>query len=428
MKRYPKYKDSGVEWIGEIPENWDTIKLKYSEEVIMGQSPSSDDYNDLEIGLPFLQGNADFTSLYPKPRIWCDTANKIAKENDILLSVRAPIGAVNIADQMYGIGRGLCAIRSEKSLKNLLFYFSLSIHDELNKIGTGSTYTAVSIDDIKNVFIPSIPPIEQQSIANYLDHKTQHIDTLIDKKQKQIELLKEQRTAIINHAVTKGLNPDVKMKDSGIEWMGEIPAHWELKKLKCVAKSVMTGSTPPTNQEEYFNDGIFNWFSPGDFGEDIKLVNAKRKISEIALNDGKARFFDKHSVLLIGIGATLGKIGIIEDSGSSNQQINAITFIDEFNPYYGAYYLDSISDIIVSLSNFATLPIFNQTQTKDILMLVPPIDEQNEINKYIFEVDDQTKTSIRKTNSQIELLKEYRTTLVSDAVTGKIDVRNEVPA
>jgi len=104
MKPYLKYKDSGIEWIGEIPEQWEVTKLKYSDKVIMGQPPNSDDYNDTNKGLPFLQGNADFKTLFPKPKVWCETANKIAEKEDVLLSVRAPIGAVNIADQSYGIG------------------------------------------------------------------------------------------------------------------------------------------------------------------------------------------------------------------------------------------------------------------------------------------------------------------------------------
>jgi len=236
MKPYLKYKDSGIEWIGEIPEHWEVTKLKYSDKVIMGQSPNSDDYNDTNEGLPFLQGNADFKTLFPKPKVWCETANKIAEKEDVLLSVRAPIGAANIADQSYGIGRGLCAIRSNKSLAKLLFYLALSLNDELNSIGTGSTYTAVSIDDIANVIIPIIPPIEQQSIATYIDRKTHLIDTLIEKKQKLIDILKEQRAAIINQAVTKGLNPDVKQKDSGIEWLGAIPEHWELKNFRRICR------------------------------------------------------------------------------------------------------------------------------------------------------------------------------------------------
>ncbi|MFH2023886.1 MAG: restriction endonuclease subunit S, partial [Candidatus Micrarchaeota archaeon] len=223
LAQYPKYKDSGVEWLGEIPEGWEVKKLKYCDLVIMGQSPDSDDYNTTLVGLPFLQGNADFAELHPNPRIWCDTANKLAEIGDILLSVRAPIGAVNAADQKYGIGRGLCAIRAMNTFQKYLYYVALCLHDELNSIGTGSTYTAVSVDEIKNVIIPQPPSYKQQSIANFLDHKTAKVDDLIKKNKRLVELLKEKRQAIISNAVTKGLDPKAKMKDSGIEWIGEIP-------------------------------------------------------------------------------------------------------------------------------------------------------------------------------------------------------------
>jgi len=163
MRKYPAYKDSGVEWIGEIPEHWDKIRMKFTDEVIMGQSPNSDDYNDTESGLPFLQGNADFTSLYPKPRIWCETASKQANKDDVLLSVRAPVGAVNMADREYGIGRGLCAIRSKDTSHKFLYYISVSINDELNSIATGSTYVAVTADEVRNVCIPLLTNDEQQA-------------------------------------------------------------------------------------------------------------------------------------------------------------------------------------------------------------------------------------------------------------------------
>ncbi|MFH1963172.1 MAG: restriction endonuclease subunit S, partial [bacterium] len=204
---YPKYKDSGVEWLGEIPEEWEVKRLKNCDLVIMGQSPNSEDYNTTLVGLPFLQGNADFTEFHPTPRIWCDTANKLAEEGNILLSVRAPIGAVNIADQKYGIGRGLCAIQAMNTFQKYLYYVALCLHDELNSIGTGSTYTAVSVDEIKNVVIPQPPFYKQQAIANFLDQKTAKIDELIKKNKKLVELLKEKRQAIISHAATKGLDP-----------------------------------------------------------------------------------------------------------------------------------------------------------------------------------------------------------------------------
>lgn len=424
MRKYPEYKDSGVEWIGEIPTQWQLKRLKYCDSVIMGQSPSSDDYNYEGKGLPFLQGNADFSSKFPTPRIWCETANKIAIKDDVLLSVRAPIGEVNLADQKFGIGRGLCAIRSVITNCTLLYYIALSLNKELNSLGTGSTYTAVSTDEVKNVYIPQPDILEQASIVTFLDKKTSQIDSLIEKKKRLIELLKEYRTAIINHAVTKGLDPNVKMKDSGIEWIGEIPEHWEVKRLKFVTQSISTGSTPPTSEPKYYREGALNWFSPSDFKEHVMLETSKRKINGHSIDEKKVTLYDKNTVLLVGIGATLGKVGIIDKPSTCNQQINAISFNIVFNPYFGLYYLHANRDALISFSNFSTLPILNQTQTKDIYITCPPRTEQDQIVQYLRKQYDKTEELILRTGFEIDYLNEYRTSLISDAVTGKIDVRN----
>lgn len=209
-------KASGIEWLGEIPEHWEVKKLKYCDEVIMGQSPNSEDYQLEPDGLPFLQGNADFTQFYPKPRIWCNTANKIAETDDILLSVRAPIGAVNIADQRYGIGRGLCAIRSIKTDKKYLYYIALCLSDELNSIGTGSTFTAVSVDEIRNLPISQPRSLEEQrAIAAYLDEQTAKIDTLAAATQRQLERLHAYRATLISDVVTGKI--DVRSRKGSLE-------------------------------------------------------------------------------------------------------------------------------------------------------------------------------------------------------------------
>ncbi len=195
-------KDSGVEWLGEIPSHWGVKKLKYVADVEMGQSPSSEDYSYDNQGIPFLQGNADFTELYPQAIVWCDTANKTAAIGDILLSVRAPIGAVNIADQVYGIGRGLCAIQGSNMCQKYLYYTTLCLNKELNSLGTGSTYTAVSVDQVENVVILMPSNKEQQAIADYLDRETTRIDTLVIRINQAIEKLQEYRSALITAAVT----------------------------------------------------------------------------------------------------------------------------------------------------------------------------------------------------------------------------------
>ena len=197
-------KPSGVEWIGEIPKNWGMKRLKYIADLNMGQSPPSEGYNSDQFGTPFLQGNAEFGAHHPTPKIYCPTAKKYANQGDILLSVRAPVGAINIANQEYGIGRGLCAIRPRANqLKHRYAKYLLGIvRAELHAVATGSTYDAVTVDEVSNVtcVVPSLS--EQAQISDFLDRKTKQIDELIAAEQRKIERLKEYRQSLISEAVT----------------------------------------------------------------------------------------------------------------------------------------------------------------------------------------------------------------------------------
>ena len=158
FSKYQEYKQSGYEWIGQVPTHWEVKRLKNEALVIMGQSPSSDSYNEDGIGQPFLQGNADFGLLNPTPRSYSTEVNKSAAEGDLLLSVRAPVGALNIANQAYGIGRGLCAIRPNEGLTQKFLYYSLElIKLELFSIATGSTYEAVTVERVSNS-VCLVPP------------------------------------------------------------------------------------------------------------------------------------------------------------------------------------------------------------------------------------------------------------------------------
>jgi len=197
-----KLKDSGIAWIGEIPKGWEVHRLKFKETVTMGQSPDSESYNYEYRGYPFLQGNAEFSDVHPNPSIWCDVANKYALKNDILLSVRAPIGAINIADQKYGIGRGLCAIRIKINNLKYIFYQLIACVNYLNSIGTGSTYTAISTEDVMNLPMRYPPLPEQTAIANFLDNQTSKIDKTIQKIEEKIKLLEEYKKSLIHYVVT----------------------------------------------------------------------------------------------------------------------------------------------------------------------------------------------------------------------------------
>lgn len=203
MKRYPKYKDSGIEWLGEMPEGWEVRKLKYVAYVEMGQSPESAFYNKDGNGVPFLQGNADFKEIYPQPQVWTTEGNKYSKKDDILISVRAPVGEINISDDRYAIGRGLTALRfSGKFCFKYYYYLVAAAKNYFDSISTGTTYSAISTDDVKNISV-TVPLLEKQTqIATFLDHKTAKIGEAIQKILSQNETLKEYRQALISNVVT----------------------------------------------------------------------------------------------------------------------------------------------------------------------------------------------------------------------------------
>ena len=208
-----KMKDSGVEWLGEMPKHWDMKKLKHSANLIMGQSPPSENYSYEQIGFPFLQGCAEFGHNHPKPKQFCREPAKISPRGAILVSVRAPVGRLNFANQEYGIGRGLCAVVPNPCLMDTNFtqYKLAGSQDGLAIVSTGSTYDAVSVADVGGLMSP-VPPIEEQKkIATFLDRETAKIDSLIERCETAIGLLKERRTALISAAVTGKIDVRDKM-------------------------------------------------------------------------------------------------------------------------------------------------------------------------------------------------------------------------
>ena len=432
MKAYPAYKASGIEWLGEIPAHWEVKKLKYCDEVIMGQSPNSEDYQLEPDGLPFLQGNADFTQLYPKPRIWCNTANKIAETDDILLSVRAPIGAVNIADQRYGIGRGLCAIRSIKTDKKYLYYIALCLSDELNSIGTGSTFTAVSVDEIRNLTISQPRSLEEQrAIAAYLDRKTRLIDTYIAKKQQQVERWQAYRAALINQTVTKGLNPDAPMKASGIEWLGDIPAHWEVKRIKNIVEVISKGTTPSTLGGDISDIGKIRFIKAENIANNRLSCLPEFFIDDKTNDLLKRSELQENDILFVIAGATLGKVAILTKDylpANTNQAVCFIRLNQMGHVKFTWYWLQS--NMIIGLTWLDAVqsaqPNLSMGRLGNFNIPYPPIDEQHAIAAYLDEQTAKIDTLAAATQRQLARLRAYRTALISEVVTGKLDVRGEL--
>ena len=245
MKPYPKYKDSGVEWIGEVPEGWGVQRLKRIAKIVNGSTPKSSiaEYWDGDIVwvTPADIGKVGSLKISEsEKKITHEGLNNcgasIVPQGSIILTTRAPIGNLAIANTSLCTNQGCKSLIPTNVYSPYLFYSLFVSKEVLQSIGSGTAFKELSTDNLASFMIALSPQHEQKSIATYLDRKTTQIDNLISKKQKLIELLKEERAAIINQAVTKGLNPDAQMKDSGIEWLGEIPEHWEAKRLKYIAR------------------------------------------------------------------------------------------------------------------------------------------------------------------------------------------------
>ncbi|MFZ3402861.1 restriction endonuclease subunit S [Aeromonas salmonicida] len=421
---YPEYKDSGVEWLGEVPSEWIATRLKFIASINMGQSPNSEDCNDLGIGNPFLQGNAEFGQRSPTPKQYCDSAKKNANVGDFLFSVRAPVGAVNIADQRYGIGRGLCAIRSHEDIAHLYLWWVLQTSKiQFDAISTGSTFEAVSSEQVCNFALAIPSKNEQHTIATFLDYETARIDRLIAQQQRLIELLKEKRQSVISHAVTKGLNPNAPMRDSGIEWLGQVPKHWDVSRLKFESDVIDCRNKTP----EYFDNG--EYFV-------VRTTNVKNQ----QLNFNNALYTDKNNFeiwtqrgvpvagsILFTREAPTGEVCIVPENVKlcmGQRMMNFICSRKIYTSYLFDYLISAcLERYINSVSHGSTVSHLRVEQVENIPVPVPPEEELVAIHEHIRILKKQYDILEKKVLKAIELMQERRTALIYSAITGKIDLR-----
>jgi type I restriction enzyme S subunit len=288
----------------------------------------------------------------------------------------------------------------------------------------GGLRQSMKFSDMKRLplILPSV--FEQKLIVAFLDHEIAKIDTLISEQEELIGLLKEKRHAVISHAVTKGIDSKVKMKDSGIKWLGQVPEHWEVMTLRRCSSNIQTGGTPSTDLIDENGENGLDWYTPGDFTDTLTLKRSTKKIPESLIESSGIKIFPAQSVLIISIGGTLGKVGFLTQTASSNQQINAVIPNQKINGYFLAYSLTVKTEIMKYLSNSSTIGIMNQEKTKEIWVAVPPQEEQLRITNYLDGLTKNLDSLISTCLSTIALLHERRSALISAAVTGKIDVRN----
>lgn len=425
-KPYPNYKDSGIEWLGEIPEHWDIYRLKYCVDLI------NEKVDGRESTLPYigLEHIEPWTGKLVSVvgEISTDSQANHFKPGDVLFGKLRPYLAKVLCAKEEGICTGeLLVLRPTRILQCYLFNYMLT--REWILIVDSSTYGAkmprASWEFIGKLPV-LVPPVEEQrAIAAFLDRETARIDAIIEKKQRQIELLQEKRTALISHAVTKGLNPDVKMKDSGIEWLGEVPEHWEVKPIKRVASyndEVLPETTDPDFEIEYVDisgvDEIDGIRTTQIFRFENAPSRARRRVQ-----DGDIIVSTVRTYLKAIAGVHNPPENMIVSTGFCviRPCVNLETGFARY--LFKANYL--INDI-VARSVGVSYPAINASDLVAIKVALPSLEEQRAIAAFLDRETARIDTLIEKIRASIDLLREYRTALISAAVTGKIDVRKEV--
>ncbi|MGL4186794.1 MAG: restriction endonuclease subunit S, partial [Thiotrichaceae bacterium] len=283
----------------------------------------------------------------------------------------------------------------------------------------------VRAETFANIEIP-VPSIsEQTKISSFLDHETAKIDTLIEQQQQLIQLLKEKRQALISHAVTKGLNPNALMKDSGVEWLGEVPAHWELPKIKWFCKTE-SGGTPNTGKyEEYYLDGEVPWIRTTDLNNN-DLMDTPIKITQKAVNDSACALLPINSVLIAMYGGSgsIGKHSLLKFESTINQAVCAVLPNQKILPEFLHLYVEFYRPYwMVGAEGTRKDPNINQDTIRELVTPCPPKTEQAAIVAITKKSLSTIDSIIEQSESNIELMQERRTALISAAVTGKIDVR-----
>ena len=438
MNRYERYKDSGIPWLGEVPEHWKTLSIKRLSQVKRGASPrpiDNPDYFDDDGEYAWVR-IADVTAsnmyLLETTQRLSDLGKSFSvplQPNSLFLSIAGSVGKPIITKIKACIHDGFVYFPEYKHNMKFLYYIFSSGQPYLGlgKMGTQLNLNTDTVGAIK-IALPS--PKEQTAIAHYLDTKLGEIDALIDKQQTLLEKLAEQRTAVITHAVTKGLNPAAPMKNSGVEWLGDMPAHWDVKRLKFLITELRVGPFGSAIKiSDYVQDGkpLYNQRTVLD----NSFVN-----NSIFITDEKYKelnsFQTKSGDFLLTTRGTIGKVAIVPENAEPGIiHPCLIRFkIDEnlvlpkllksiFNE------TDFFKKQLDLQSNATTIDVIYSNSLKELFLALPPRDEQTAITDYLDQETAKIDRLCETVNQTIDRLKEYRTALITQAVTGKIKVTDE---
>ncbi|MEH6650609.1 MAG: restriction endonuclease subunit S [Motiliproteus sp.] len=414
-QRYEHYKETGIERLGSVPAHWTTKRLKHMARIKNGQDYKHVETSDSENGYPVIGSGGPFTY----------ATKFVHRGESVLLGRKGTIDKpLYIDDAFWTVDTMFYTEVQATSCAKYLYYCSLTI--PFGYYSTNTALPSMTQEDLGgNQF--SVPDIdEQRQIASFLDHETAKIDILIDKQQQLIQLLKEKRQAVISHAVTKGIDSNVPMKDSGVEWLGEVPEHWSVARVKFISK-LESGHTPDKKIEAYWMDCNIPWVSLND-SKTLKNVDyiseTKFNVNALGIENSSARMLPKNCVVFTR-DASIGLTAITTCEMAVSQHLIAwVVDPKNISPEYLLLVFYAMEKELDRYTFGATIKTIGMADVKKLVCAFPDRASQDRITDYVFNKKKAIDSAVAKAVDSIALMQERRTALIAAAVTGKIDVRH----
>lgn len=414
------YKESGIPWLGKIPKHWEMRRVKYVLDYKKGKNPKN--FSDIPNENIYL--TMEFLRKKHKKILYIENTLDLVRvsEGDILLLWDGANAGEFISAQNGYLASTMAVIKFNGIEKDYAKHFLVLIEKELRSQTNGMGIPHVSGNLFENLFF-ALPPLqEQKAIADFLDKKTHQIEDFITKKQKLITLLEEKKQTLINQCVTQGLDSSASLKDSGVEWLGKIPTHWEMIRLGIAYPNTGSGTTPRSDSKEYYDGGSIVWVNSGDLNDSL-LINSEKKVTEKALKDYPTlKIYPKNSIVVAMYGATIGKASVLGVEACVNQACCVLPKSSFFEYPYVFYWFVGSKKYIIEMGVGGGQPNISQEIIKNLKIPLPPLEEQKAIAEYLDTQIAKMDLAISKIKSQINLIKEYKSTLISEAVCGRVGI------
>ena len=429
LKPYPKMKDSGVPWLGRVPENWGVLPNRAIFDEVKERDRPDADMLSVTIAKGVIRQQTLLEDGSKKDSSKLDrSAYKFVRPGDIAYNkMRAWQGAVGVSEYEGIVSPAYVVQRPREGadpryLHHLLRTPAFAKEAERWSYGITSDMWSLRPEHFKMIY-SCLPPLpEQAAIVRFLDHADRRIRRYIRAKQKLIKLLEEQKQGIIHRAVTRGLDPNVRLKPSGVEWLGDVPEHWEVRRLKSAFDRIVGGSTPSSAEATYW-DGDIVWVTPADVSKSSRLTDSQRRITSDGLSACSAELVPSGSIIVTSR-APVGNVAIADVELCTNQGCKALVPAPGIvDPTFGFQVLTILKGELQSLATGTTFTEISTTRLGDIPIPLPPLPEQAAIAAYLDEATASLELAVASTRREIDLLREYRTRLIADVVTGKLDVR-----